>query len=122
MAWIARLLLAPRRKSQQELAARAAEVIAQVLFDVGIDRFLNGTLLIDRALRVRFVSSASGVGNAHAAVRADTLLQAYALRAADDGTPLAAQARQFQIIRVAEELMAALLSQSATLRALPGPR
>jgi len=119
MAWIVQLLIPRRRKNRQELAGRAAEVIGQVLSDVGIDRFLNGTMLVDRRLRVRFVSWASAVGRAHAAVRADTLAEARVLRAGDGSLALAAQALQQQIMRLVDELMAALLTQSAALRALP---
>lgn len=124
MAWIVRLLIPRRRKNQQELAGRAAEVIAQVLSDIGIDRFLNGTMLVDRRLRVRFVSWASAAAgvSAHAAVRADTLAEARVLRAGDGSLALAAQALQQQIMRLVDELMAALLTQSAALRALPARR
>ncbi|KQQ89226.1 hypothetical protein [Massilia sp. Leaf139] len=121
MAWIVQLFIPRRRKNRQELAARAAEVIAKVLFDIGIDRFLNGSLLIDRALRVRFVSCPTAVGDVHAAVRADTLAQAHALRDAHEGG-LATLPRQHQILCLADELMAALLAQSPVLRALPAQR
>jgi DNA-directed RNA polymerase subunit N (RpoN/RPB10) len=124
MAWIVQLLIPRRRKNQHDLAGRAAEVVAHVLSDIGIDRFLNGTMLVDHRLRVRFVSCGVAIGSVHAAVRADSLAQARALRGGDgDGGPaLAAQALQQQIARLVEELMAALLNQSATLRALPERR
>lgn len=119
MAWIVQLLIPRRRKNQHELAGRAAEVIAHVLGEIGIDRFLNGTMLVDQRLRVCFVSCGVAIGSVHAAVRADTLAEARALRANDGSLALAAQALQQQIARLVEELMAALLSQSETLRALP---
>lgn len=119
MAWIARLFMARRRKNQQELTGRVAEVIAKVLFDIGIDRFLNGTLLVDRALRVRFVSCPGAIDAVHAAVRTDTLVHAQVLRGAHESGMLAAQPRQHQILRMADEVMAAFLTQSAALRALP---
>ncbi|THC42513.1 hypothetical protein [Massilia sp. Mn16-1_5] len=122
MAWIVQLLIPRRRKNQHELAGRAAEVITQVLSDIGIDRFLNGTMLVDHRLRVRFVSCGVAIGSVHAAVRSDTLVQARLLRAGDGSLALAAQALQQQIARLVEELMAALLSQSDTLRALPPHR
>ena len=122
MAWLVQLLIPRRRKNQQELARRAAEVIAHVLADVGIDRFLKGTVLVDHRLRVRFVSCSAPVGSVHAAVRADTLAQALVLCAADGSLALGAQELQHQILRMVEELMAALLAQSAALRALPARR
>lgn len=122
MAWIVQLLIPRRRKNRQELAGRAAEVIAKVLFDIGIDRFLQGTLLVDRALRVRFVSCPSAIGAVHAAVRADTLVHAQVLRGVHARGALASQPRQHQILRMVDELMPALLAQSAALRALPAQR
>ena len=122
MVWITQLLIPRRRKNHHELAGRAAEVIAHVLSDIGIDRFLNGTLLVDRQFRVRFVSCAGAIGKVHAAVRADALAQARVLRGTEGNLLLAAQALQQQIMRLVEELMAALLAQSAALRALPPRR
>lgn len=119
MAWLVQLLIPRRRKNQQELAGRAAEVVTQVLADVGIDRFLKGTMLVDRRLRVRFVSCSAPVGSVHAAVCPDTLAQARLLRAGDGSLAPDAQALQQQILSLVEELMAALLAQSSVLRALP---
>lgn len=76
MAWIVQLLFPRRRRNRHELARRAAEVVSRVLTDIGIDRFLNGTMLVDQQLRVRFVSCGVAIGSVHAAVRADTLVQA----------------------------------------------
>ena len=121
MTWIAQLLIPRRRKNHHEIAGRAAEVIAHVLADIGIDRFLKGTLLVDRQFRVRFVSCAGIAGGVHAAVRADTLAQARVLRG-EEGNLLDAQALQHQILRLVDELMAVMLAQSATLRALPPRR
>ncbi len=122
MTWIAQLLIPRRRKNHHEIAGRAAEVIAHVLADVGVDRFLNGTLLVDRHLRVRFVSCVGILEGVHAAVRADTLAQARVLRGEQGTLVLAAQALQQQIVCLVDELMAAMLAQSATLRALPARR
>ena len=122
MAWIVQLLIPRRRKNRHELAGRAAEVIARVLSDIGIDRFLKGTMLIDERLRVRFVSCPVVAGSVHATVRADTLLHARLLRANDGSLLFSAQALQQQVVRVADELMTACLAQSAALRALPERR
>lgn len=132
MAWIAQLLIPRRRKNRRELADRAAEVIKQVLFDMGIERFLHGTLLVDRGYRVRFVSVASVAsadapgtlanGGVLAAVPVATLARAHALQANVPRLPALAAFHQHDVALLVEELMAALLAQSAPLRALPEVR
>lgn len=58
MQMLIRLFGPRRRKNQEDIAARAAEVIVHVLFDVGLDRFLAGTILLDREFRLRFYAIA----------------------------------------------------------------
>lgn len=122
MAWIAQLLIPRRRKNRRELADRAAEVIRQVLFDMGIERFLHGTMLVDRQYRVRFVSGKLAGGVALAAVPVAMLARAHALQAAVPQLPALAAFHQHDVGLLVEELMAALLAQSAPLRALPACR
>jgi hypothetical protein len=55
MALLKRLLARLRPRNQQQIAGRAAQVIEKVIFDVGIDTLVNGTLLLDRHFRPRFV-------------------------------------------------------------------
>jgi len=54
MALFLRLFGPRRRKTQGDVAGRAAEVVVQVLYDVGVDRFLAGSVLLDRRFRVIF--------------------------------------------------------------------
>lgn len=122
MAWIAQLFIPRRRKNRRELAGRAAEVIQHVIFDVGIDRFLNGTLLVDRRYRLRFFGGNVPGGGALAAVAVATLPRARALRANAARLPPLACLPQGVLALLVEELMAALLAQSALLRALPEGR
>lgn len=122
MAWIAQLFIPRRRKNRRELADRAAEVVQHVLFDVGVDRFLNGTLLVDRRYRVRFFSGNVPGGGALAAVPVAVLPRARTLRAHAAQLPLSAGLPQAVVAPLVEELMAALLAQSALLRALPERR
>lgn len=122
MAWIVQLFVPRRRKNRRELADRAAEVIRHVLFDVGVDRFLNGTLLVDRRYRVRFLSGNVPGGGALAAVPVAALSRARALGANAAQLPLLAGLPQAVVTLLVEELMAALLAQSALLRALPQRR
>lgn len=55
MASLKGLLTRRRRSNQQQTAGRAAEVIEKVIFDVGVDTLINGTLLLDRRFQPRFV-------------------------------------------------------------------
>jgi hypothetical protein len=55
MALLKRLLARRRPRNQQQIASRAAQVIEKVIFDVGIDTLVNGTLLLDSQFRPRFV-------------------------------------------------------------------
>ena len=122
MAWIARLLIPRRRKNRRELADRAVEVVRHVLFDIGIERFLDGTMLVDRQYRVRFVSGDPPGGGTLAAVPVSTLAGAHALQAGVPQLPALAAFHQHDVLLLVEELMAALLAQSALLRALPERR
>ncbi len=122
MAWIAQLLIPRRRKNRRELADRAGEVVRHVLFDMGIERFLHGTMLVDRQYRMRFVSGKLPGGVALAAVPVATLARAHALQAAVPQLPALAAFHQHDVGLLVEELMAALLAQSAPLRALPEVR
>lgn len=121
MAWIAQLLVPRRRKNRRELADRAAEVVRQVLFDIGVERFLSGTMLVDRQYRVRFVSGKLP-GGALAAVPVTALARAHALQASVPQLPALAVFHQHDLALLVDELMAALLAQSALLRALPEQR
>jgi len=125
MAWIAQLLIPRRRKNRRELAARAAEVVRHVLFDMGIERFLAGTMLVDRRYRVRFVSTGAGsaaAGDALAAVPVALLSQAHALQARVPRLPALAAVHQHDVALLVDELMEVLLAQSSALRALPEHR
>lgn len=46
-----------RPPGRAQVMQRAARVIDKAMFDVGIDNFLNGTVMLDRQLRPRFVSA-----------------------------------------------------------------
>jgi hypothetical protein len=58
MTW---LFARKRRKNQQVIATRAAAVIDHVIYDVGIDTLVNGTLLLDKRFRLRFVGARTAV-------------------------------------------------------------
>ncbi|QNA88793.1 hypothetical protein G4G28_10325 [Massilia sp. Dwa41.01b] len=121
MAWIAQLLFPRRRRNRRELAARAMEVVARVLFDVGVDRFRKGSLLVDAEFRVRFVSG-DVPGPVLAAVQVASLAQARALPLELDRSPLGAALLKRRVALVVQEWLGCVLAQSAELRALPARR
>lgn len=47
----------PRRLGRDQVAERAARVLDKAMFDVGIDNFLNGTVMLDEHFRPRFFSA-----------------------------------------------------------------
>ncbi|MFC0132728.1 hypothetical protein [Massilia eurypsychrophila] len=48
----------PKPPSQAHVIMRATAVINHVIFDVGIDTLVGGTFVLDKRLRLRFVSMA----------------------------------------------------------------
>lgn len=120
---LSRLFAPRRRRNQEEVAGRAAEVIVNVLFDVGVDRLLNGTVVLDKHFRLRFYSIAPPAScDALAAVAVRELAEVHALRAhvLDAGLDAATVARHTPVLSGA--LMRALLARSPELRALPARR
>ncbi len=123
MVSISRLLALRRRKNQEEVAGRAFEVIEHVLFDVGIDRFLNGSMLLDRQFRLRFyavVPSASD--ELFAAIAMCDLPEAQVLRTRMVGVAFDADVVAHHLQGLADGLMRELLASSSELRALPERR
>lgn len=117
---LSRLFAPRRRKNQEEIAGRAAEVVLHVLFDVGVDRFLNGTVVLDKQFRVRFYSILPPPSRELlTAVAVRELPEARALRdhALDAGLDAATVARYTPVL--SDALMGALLARSPELRALP---
>lgn len=123
MQMLFRLFGPRRRKNQEEIAGRAAEVIVHVLFDVGLDRFLAGTILLDREFRLRFYAVAPQPSPAILASVAVSeldeahLFRAHVLQAGIDAPRLATHTRI-----MADSIMAALRSRSPALCALPATR
>ncbi|MBQ5963072.1 hypothetical protein [Massilia sp. ZL223] len=120
MEMLTRLFRPRRRKTQQEVAGRAAEVIRQVLFDVGVDRFLNGTVLLDPQFRLRFLSAAPPAWPESAVILGlRDLPEALILRAYVGEASLDAVALRRHTPLLADGLMRELLARSPALRALP---
>lgn len=120
MHMLFRLFGPRRRKNQEEIAGRAVEVIVHVLFDVGLDRFLSGTMLLDRQFRLHFYAVPPPASNAIlASIPVRELAEANTFRAhvavAGIDTPTLAHHTRI----MADGMMRELRAQSAALRALP---
>lgn len=123
MQMLIRLFGPRRRKNQEDIAARAAEVIVHVLFDVGLDRFLAGSILLDRQFRLRFYAMApqpSPAILACIAVRELDEAQVFRAQVLDAGIDAPRLATHTRIM--ANGIMRALRSQSPALCALPATR
>lgn len=130
MALLQRLLERRRPRNQQQIAGRAAEVIEKVIFDVGVDTLVNGTLLLDRRFRPRFVGlmpvPCSGV---IAAVAVGQVPEAALLRAqlgaalhdsaAPDAIVPGRLAQALSVSGLVDGLMREFKAQSPAFRALP---
>ncbi|MEH6436015.1 hypothetical protein [Massilia sp. DD77] len=120
MELLTRLFAPRRRKTRQEVAGRAAEVSQQVLSDIGIDRFLNGTILLDRQFRLRFFSAAPpSSGSALATIAVRDLPEALILRAYVEDAGLDAATVRLHAPLLADGLMRELLARAPALRELP---
>ena len=120
MHMLFRLFGPRRRKNQEEIAGRAAEIIIQVVFDVGVDRFLHGSVLLDRQFRLRFY--AVPPRPAHrilASVAVAELGAARAFRAQVHDAGLNGPTIIAQTQPLVDDLMRELRARSPALRALP---
>jgi len=123
MALFTRLFAPRRRKNQQEIAGRAAEVIEHVILDVGIDRFVNGTLLLDKEFRLRFFGVApDACGEVLATVAVRELEEARAFRALVHEAAVDTATLNLHTDRLVHGLMRELRARSPALCALPPRR
>lgn len=122
LAGFFRLLGPRRRKTREDVAGRAAEVVVQVLYDIGVDRFLDGSLLLDHRLRVCFYAvPPRGARAMLAGVAVRELPEAQAFRAAVRASGFDA-ALERHVPALVEGLMRMLLARSPQLCALPTAR
>lgn len=100
--------------SQQEVAERAARVIDHVIFDLGVDRLVQGTVALDTRLRPHFFSAhPHGTRGVLACVALARLAESRDLAPEAAGVPVAA---------LVEGLLREFRSQSPRFRALPAAR
>jgi hypothetical protein len=130
MALLKRLLARRRPRNQQQIAGRAAEVIEKVIFDVGVDTLVNGTLLLDRRFRPRFVGLMPVPRSGVIAVVALTQVPEAALLRAQVGATLGGpmapgcivagrRALALPLNGLVDGLMREFKAQSPAFRALP---
>lgn len=122
MALLLRLFGPRRRKTQDDVAGRAAEVVVQVLYDVGVDRFLDGSVLLDRRFRVVFYAVPpidSPIFRARVAVRDLPAACRFRDAVAAHGFDAALDRH---VPGMVDELMGALRDRAPALRALPARR
>jgi hypothetical protein len=117
---LTRLLAARTRKNQQQIAGRMAEVVSRVLFDIGVDGFVNGTILVDTRWRVRFFGGTPPrVPGIIAAVALRELHEARLLHQGAPGVAVAGMPPAALVGTIVSGLMRELNGRSPRLRALP---
>ena len=108
-----------RRLRREQVAQRAARVIDKAMFDVGIENFLNGTVMLDEDFRPRFFSATAqrrhpGV----ATVVLSQLDEAHALQALACTFNLEARDRKERSAALLNGVIREFHSQSPAFRAL----
>ncbi len=122
MALLLRLFGPRRRKTLDDVADRAAEVVVQVLYDVGVDRFLDGSVLLDRRFRVVFYAMPpieSPIFQARVAVRELPAACRFRDAVACQGFDAALDRH---VPGVVDDLMRSLCERAPALRGLPHKR
>lgn len=120
MGWMTSCLSVCRRRpaamrSQQAVAARAAEVIERVIFDMGAARLVQGVVQLDPGFRPRFNSSTlAAARHALASVPLAALPEAAPLRMVD-GEPAALAPHTAALVAA---LLREFRAQSPRFRAL----
>lgn len=123
MEMLSRLFGPLRRRNQEEIAGRAAQIVVQVLFDVGADRFLNGSIQLDRQFRLRFYAvPPQACLDALATLPVLELSEAHVFRAHVQGAGIDAATVGRHAPFLVDGLMRELRARSPALRALPASR
>jgi hypothetical protein len=110
----------PKPPSQAHVVIRATAVINHVIFDVGIDTLVAGTFVLDKRLRLRFVSMAPARPRGIvAALKVSQLEEAVLFRGLGIDDVLDMQVVRQHSASLARAVVRDLGAQSAALRALP---
>jgi hypothetical protein len=120
MRLLRRLFGKRQRKNQREIAGRAVAVIGHVIYDVGIDTLVNGSLLLDKRFRLRFIGGRPPIGREIiAAVAIGELAEADVFRTLGRAIDLDASRLGTHTECLAFAVMREFKSQSPALRSLP---
>ncbi|WP_075795931.1 hypothetical protein [Massilia putida] len=105
-------------QSRRQVGERAAQVIDRVIFDMGVDRLVQGTFGLDRHCRPHFSTAHVAPGRDGVAVALAQLAECAALRAAanDDPDPLTLRTH---LDAVVAGLLREFEARSPRFRALP---
>jgi hypothetical protein len=105
-------------RSRRQVGERAAQVIERVIFDMGVERLVQGTFGLDRHCRPHFTTAHVAPGRDGVAVALAQLAECAALRAAanDDPDP---QALRAHLDAVVAGLLREFEAGSPRFRALP---
>ena len=104
--------------SRRQVGERAAQVVDRVIFDMGVDRFVQGTFRLDRHCRPHFSSAHVAPGRDGVAVALAHLAECAALTAAAgrDSDPQALRAHTDAVVA---GLLREFEARSPRFRALP---
>lgn len=105
--------------SQQEVAERAARVIDHVIFDLGVDRLVQGTVALDARMRPHFFSAGP---RAARDVLASVPLSRLAQACAFDARMARAGAPGEAVAALVEAVLREFRAQSPRFCALPASR
>lgn len=113
------LMLRARRPGRDQVQQRAARVIDKAMFDIGIDNFLNGTVMLDEHFRPRFFSASATRRRAGVAtVMLSQLEEARALQGLACTFDLDSHERKERSAALLASLIREFQSQSPAFRAL----
>ena len=113
-----RMFAARTMHSQRQVGERTAQVIDRVIFDMGVDRLVQGSLGLDRHCRPHFSSARALPGRDGVAVALAQLAECAALSAAARRDPEPAVLRLYTAAVVAG-LLREFEARSPRFRALP---
>jgi hypothetical protein len=118
MPMLRRVFAGRTMHSQRQVGERAAQVIDRVIFDMGVDRLVQGSFGLDRHLRPHFSSAPVAPGRDGVAVALAQLAECTALSAAARRHADPAVLRLYKAA-VVDGLLREFRARSPRFRALP---
>lgn len=115
---LTRIFAARTMHSRRQVGERAAQVIDRVIFDIGVERLVQGTVGLDRHCRPHFSSARAARGRDGVVVVLAQLAECAALTAAASRDP-DPQALRAHTAAVVAGLLREFEARSPRFRALP---